>query len=182
MRTSLPARTILIAGPPCSGKTQYVAEHRGPDDMVLDFDTIARDLGSPVLWLHPQPYRALAEQTMRTQLSALPGSGPHTAWVIRSAAPARVRAIAAKKIRATQCIVINPGLATCLDRAAADSRPDGTVEEIRRWYAKYTPWSGDTLVAPAPPALTFFDTPVEDTPPASLSQAPPLAARHATHP
>lgn len=165
MRTgSMPARTVLVAGPPCSGKTTYVANHRQPDDLVLDFDMIARELGSPVLWLHPHPYRDQAEQVMRARLRGLPGSGPHTAWVIRSAAAAKIRAIAARKIHAAACLVINPGYEICLDRARADGRPAGTEAEIRRWFAAYSPWSGDGSIADSTrgraqsPALSFFDT------------------------
>lgn len=179
--STLPARSILVAGPPCSGKTTYVELHKGEDDLVLDFDSIARDLGSPAQWLHPQPYRSHAEQIMRARISSLPGTGPGTAWVVRSAAAPHVRAIAARQMRAASCVLVNPGLSTCLARAEADHRPPGTADQIRRWYATFKPWSGDRVLtafelpeeaAPAPAALGFFG--VLDGPPALDSTIPLL--------
>lgn len=166
--TVLPARTILVTGPPCSGKTTWVDEHRDEADLVLDFDTLARELGSPTPWLHPQPYRGQAELAMRARIQQLPGTGPGTAWVIRSAPAAKVRAIATRHLRAAACLVLNPGVTVCFERADNDERPAGTREQIARWYATYGPWSGDTMVTgTAPPraaggavtsaALSFFD-------------------------
>ena len=31
---------ILVAGPPCGGKSTYATEHAAPGDLVLDFDDI----------------------------------------------------------------------------------------------------------------------------------------------
>lgn len=178
---TLPARSVLVAGPPCSGKTTYVELHKGEDDLVLDFDSIARDLGSPVQWLHPQPYRGHAEKIMRARIADLPGTGPGTAWVIRSAAQPQVRAIASRQMRAAACILIDPGINVCLARAKADGRPTGTADQILHWYATFKRWSGDRLLtafvlpeaaAPVPAALGFFT--VLDGPPALDGTTPLL--------
>lgn len=141
-----PARAVLVAGPSCAGKTTYIAEQQQPGDIVLDFDAIARELGSPASWLHPHPYWDQAEQVMRSRMGELPGSGPHTAWVIRSAATPKQRAFLSRLIGAVECVVVNPGLAICLGRARDDDRPTGTTDEIHRWYADYKPWSRDKNV------------------------------------
>jgi len=46
-------RVILVCGPPASGKSFYVAEHRKPGDVVWDFDEVMKALcgdtrGEPV--------------------------------------------------------------------------------------------------------------------------------------
>lgn len=46
----LPARVVLICGPPCSGKTTLAN---------------ARELGSPSDWWHDEPYRGQAERRIR---------------------------------------------------------------------------------------------------------------------
>ncbi|UVS81831.1 AAA family ATPase [Actinokineospora sp. UTMC 2448] len=141
---TLPARVVLLCGPPCAGKTTRASElARDPDDVVVDFDQIARDLGSPARWLHPEPYRWQAEQEVRRILARLPGTAPGTAYVIRSLPGAQQRAIAARTIRACETWVISPGRDVCVCRAEADHRPAGTVEQIDSWYARYRPWSGD---------------------------------------
>jgi 5-methylcytosine-specific restriction enzyme A len=38
-------RVMLICGPPASGKSTYVRDNAGPNDIVIDLDTIARDYG-----------------------------------------------------------------------------------------------------------------------------------------
>lgn len=144
-RTSdLPARVVLLCGPPCAGKTTRARELAEPGDLVVDFDEVARSLGSPVSWLHPEPYRTQAEQQVVQLLTRLPGHGPGTAYVIRSLPKPQQRAIASRLVKAEATHVLDPGMAECVRRATVDSRrPKGTVEQIRSWYACYRSWSGD---------------------------------------
>ena len=37
---------VIVTGPPCSGKTTYVTEHREPGDIIIDFDIMAAALGA----------------------------------------------------------------------------------------------------------------------------------------
>jgi hypothetical protein len=36
----------IVTGPPCAGKTTYVAQHAQPGDIIIDFDAMARALGA----------------------------------------------------------------------------------------------------------------------------------------
>lgn len=42
----------VVTGAPCSGKSTFVREHAKPGDLVVDFDALARALGSPVAHEH----------------------------------------------------------------------------------------------------------------------------------
>lgn len=134
---------VLLCGPPCSGKTTLahrLAEH---DDVVLDFDAIARDLGSPESWIHPEPWRTQAEQALQASVSrALADPTPSTAWVIRTAPRPAQRAALAQQWSAA-VYLLDPGEAECRRRAVEDQRPSGTRRSIGEWYHRHSRWSGD---------------------------------------
>lgn len=136
-------RIVVLAGPPCSGKTT-LAHHLATDhDVVLDYDQIARNLGSPTQWLHPEPWRTAAEHDMQAriaQAAAHPGDG--TAWVIRTAPRPHQRAALVQQWNA-KVYVLNPGRAECTRRAKADGRPSGTSRSISNWYHHYRTWQAD---------------------------------------
>lgn len=46
----------VIVGPPCSGKSTYVNEHKSPGDVVIDFDIMAQSFGSDVSHGHSEQY------------------------------------------------------------------------------------------------------------------------------
>src|ERR1044072_5358097 len=126
----LPAIAVLIAGPPCSGKTTLAEQLANAGDVVLDFDAVARELGSPARWMHQEPYRTQAEMRMRDLMDRLPGSAPGTAYVIRSVPDPRHRATTARKLQAKAVHLLDPGMDECVRRSEVDGRPDGTVESI----------------------------------------------------
>lgn len=134
-------RINLLCGPPCAGKTTLAHQQSRPGDAVLDFDDIARALGSPDPWQHPEPYRTMADQEFQAQLRWLTtATRDGTGWVIRSAPRPNHRAQLAHSLNATVYLV-DPGKAECLRRA--DQRPGGTRRAINTWYHHYRPWVGD---------------------------------------
>lgn len=116
----------VVAGAPCSGKSTYVERHARPGDAVIDFDVIARDLGSPDDWQHQEPWKTAAQDEMAAQIAAI---GDEDAWIIRT--DPTVAASVAEALGG-RLIVLDPGEAVCLERAAY--RPSGTRRVIRLWY------------------------------------------------
>lgn len=136
-------RIVVLAGPPCSGKTTLAHTLAQPDDHVLDYDEIARAMGSPARWIHPEPYLTEAEHEMQVRIAGLhTWSTDSTAWVIRSAPRAFQRLQLAHAWDA-EVYVLLPAEAECRRRAAEDGRPSGTGRRIGEWYHRYRPWVGD---------------------------------------
>lgn len=136
-------RIVVLAGPPCSGKTTLAHTVAGELDVVIDYDTIAQHLGSPVQWIHPEPWQSDAEAELQRQATqALHHHSTGTAWVIRTAPRPQHRARLAQQWHA-EVYLINPGERECVRRARADARPTGTARSIGLWYHRYTPWSQD---------------------------------------
>lgn len=117
----------IVCGPPCAGKTTYVDQHALPSDIIIDFDIIARELGSPVDWQHSELYVTLARDEVAARIAAL--TPDVDAWIIRSDLDAATAL--AHQLGATLHLV-QPGRRVCLERAA--SRPSGTRKAIGMWY------------------------------------------------
>ena len=81
-----PRRVVLVCGPPCAGKSRYVAERVSPGDVVVDYDVIAREVGSPEPWDHADVHRLLARARRDVLEDEVASMRSGTAWVIRSAA------------------------------------------------------------------------------------------------
>jgi len=125
----------VVTGPPCAGKTTYVAEHRAPDDLVLDLDAIAHSMGYPesqVRWGDDHPAVAAARMARARVLHALlTRSLRCAAWVIDARPDGAMRA--QYRRAGARIVTVDPGREVCLERAAA--RPASTHEAIVSWYA-----------------------------------------------
>jgi 5-methylcytosine-specific restriction endonuclease McrA len=106
-------QVTLVAGPPCAGKTTWVAARSGPRDLVLDQDVI----GAAAM------NRALA--TLATSSS--------TAWVIRCCAGPTRRAAFAQQIRATDTVLLAPDRNTLIARAARRTNPRRHIAAVDAW-------------------------------------------------
>lgn len=135
-------QVVLLCGPPCSGKTTLAQQVARLTDVVLDYDTIARSMGSPAMWMHPEPYRTAAEQRMQAGLAAAHAADGGTAWVIRTAPRPQQRASLAQRWGA-RVYLLDPGERECRRRAHTAHRPTGTARSIGEWYHRYRPWVGD---------------------------------------
>ncbi len=131
---------VLIAGPPCSGKTtlafQLARERPG---IVLDRDVIARGLGSTRGWLHEEALTERAEEIMQGEVARIGEAEDITAYVVRSVPVPAARVGLAEQLRASVVYLLDPGIGECMRRATEDDRPAGTHRGVREWYRRYRP-------------------------------------------
>lgn len=126
---------IVVYGPPCSGKTTYVADNAKSGDTVIDLDSIARGLGSPVRWMDPDPWLADAQDEVERLIDNIDPAV--TTWLIRSLPRQDQRDDLADRLPGAEFVLIDPGEKTCLARAKRDGRPSGTTKAIRLWYWRH---------------------------------------------
>jgi hypothetical protein len=130
---------IIVAGPPCSGKTTFVEERALPQDPILDWDAIYTEIAgqgvrpAPVGW---DRERQATELEFRRRWDSMT-----TGWVIRCAPHRRHRSLM-RKLKGAQSIVLATPPAECIRRLMLDdTRPDkeAWITEIHRWWMEYQP-------------------------------------------
>lgn len=128
------ARVVIVAGPPCAGKTTYVEEHAHPTDTIICFDTIAHQLGHVGPGRPPWTIGRRAEEAVQQRVQDIElGMITGTVYLIRTlAGPSRREALARRLDATVVLLVPDPDE---LDRRAA-LRPDPatTRRDIRRWF------------------------------------------------
>lgn len=142
----------IVCGPPASGKTTYIKEHAGPDDLIYDLDAIAVQMfGMPARMLDgKRRMDALRERNNRLGKLMWANArciAPH-AWLIVAEAKAERRQWWCDTLKPESIIVLATPVVVCLERAAQQSnqRP-GFKQSINDWWRDYTPRQGDTVIA-----------------------------------
>lgn len=125
----------VVTGPPCSGKTTYVREHRTWDDVVLDFDVLAHALGHrhtqtviepdhPSVDLARWGYTAI----LRTLLAKPPS---YDVWIVNARPAGWMRANL--RDAGARFIALDPGEDVCAERAFRYSSE--RLRAVRDWYS-----------------------------------------------
>jgi hypothetical protein len=122
----------LVVGPPCAGKSTYVAERAKPTDLVVCWDSIALDLGAETI--HPTPFRmreAIADEyaARLDRAEAWPGD----VWIIRSLADNGEREQWRQQL-AAEVVTLVPDWHTLALRAKTRPDPDRTLRDIAAWF------------------------------------------------
>lgn len=108
-----------------------MAAQAGPADVVVDFDVIAQELGSPSMHGHSPRVVTLASRRralLVRELVLYPVEG--TAWLIFTW---EKQAYKLGVPRDAPVTVVNPGRAVCLERARAAGRSESVMRVIRGW-------------------------------------------------
>ncbi len=144
----------IVCGPPASGKTTYVAQHKGANDLVLDLDAIAKRLFGQGVRLLNYDQRIKCLKARNEIMGGLMRKGsteqPYDhAWLIVAEPDAARRQWWADTVRPREIIVIETPGAVCVARAKADTkhRDPRTVEQsIGDWWSTYTKRKGDRII------------------------------------
>jgi len=123
-------RLVLVVGPPGAGKSTWVRDRAGPDDVVVDYDVIAEALGqrvshSPV----PSDAAKAARGAVLNKLRRGEIDAPR-AWIV-SANPDAERLFPFHEV-----VVVDPGRDVVLSRVRSAGRPAEWVGLVEDWYRR----------------------------------------------
>lgn len=122
----------VVTGPPCAGKSTYVAENAQPGDVIVDYDKLATALGSPNPHDAPKAIRQCAFDAREAAIERVLDGVDADAWIIHTQPKADW--LADYKAAGAEVVDLDPGLDECLARAAANDRPAWTEQAIRDYY------------------------------------------------
>jgi hypothetical protein len=127
-------KLTVVAGPPASGKTTYVREHKQPGDLVIDMDALAVALGSDVSHGHDErilPFVFAARDGALERMGRPNDIG--RVWIIRGAPSNRER----REWWQATVVVLETPADECKRRAAEAGRPSIWADLIDAWWSDY---------------------------------------------
>lgn len=132
------AKVVVVAGPPGAGKTYYVKQHKGDNDLIVDLDALLAALTFKDWYTRTQPqlHMGLAVREFLL-LRLLRPSDIDTAWVITSAADPDERAAIAQQCGAREIVVILAERDECMHHLRNDGRRN---DQLQHWYAIVNTW------------------------------------------
>jgi hypothetical protein len=119
---------IVVIGPPCAGKTTYVATHATPGDLIVDFDLIAQALGSGRTHEHDPQFMAVAQASRQSAVAAALGTAARV-WVVLTYR----RQIGPLGLSEATVVVMDTPIDECVRRAVTNRRSKHTLQVIRAW-------------------------------------------------
>ena len=135
--------TYIVYGPPLSGKSTYVKNHKGPNDLVIDLDAIYQAITGNELYNKPDSlkYNAWAVRNMLLDNIKVRYGKFESAWIIGGYADKYEREKIIKDLGATP-VLIAATKEECLMRlkSAKDFRQEKYKEwkqYISTWFEKY---------------------------------------------
>lgn len=126
----------LVCGPPCSGKTTLARRMAAPEDVVIDLDAVAAEMGADRYSLGGRRLRA-ALRRRDELLRALAGRRYGEAWVIVSAPAREERRLWAAALGRVTLHELDASREECLRRTRADPRRRRHLAEAERAVEEY---------------------------------------------
>jgi len=134
-------KVVVVCGPPGSGKSTYVAEHRKPHDIAVDLDALMAAISGRD-WYDESPahltFAMAARDGIFNRLEQ--ASGVPTAWIVMSGARLDDREEPRQRFGA-RVILLDVGELECLRRIKADPRRSAKFtmwkQIVKRWFREY---------------------------------------------
>lgn len=123
----------VVLGPPCAGKSTFVAENAADGDVVVDFDKLATAFGSKTSHDAPAAIRDVTHAAREAAIDLILAGINSDAWIIHSSPTSEW--MTRYETAGARIEKIDPGIDVCLDRASRNGRPAWTEDAINRWYA-----------------------------------------------
>ena len=127
----------VVTGPPCAGKSTYIAQRAAHGDIVIDLDRIALAITTDDTTHHDygRHIRNVALAARRAAITAaLRVPGAHT-WIIDTDPSGQARRTYA--MHRARIVELDPGIAVCMERANR-LRPAWVRPLIAAWYRRST--------------------------------------------
>lgn len=151
----------IVAGPPCSGKTTYIAQHRQLHDVVIDLDTIQMELDPTYQHWSGSLNPVLFNKAVRVRnalLGALSKQVSGSAWFIASA-PTKAERDWWQSQLGGRVVLLHPGSNECKARAITRGTPRARAGVDAWERASRQPWLPPGT-RPAPPTIGLDGWPI----------------------
>jgi hypothetical protein len=141
---------IVVAGPPGSGKTRYVAERVHPGDLVVDLDTLYVALSGLDLYDKPLPLLPFVCEARDAVISRLYRRNDlQRAWII-AGLPDRASRDKLREGLGARVVVLECTGQTCLARIQNDPRRKTSWQTwkpiVDKWWRDYQPSRQDEVI------------------------------------
>ena len=128
----------VVSGPPGAGKNHYVAQHRQPGDLLLDYDAVMQAItGLPTHSRPPAEDDAahwLCYDAMRAMIQRAEAlDTPARIWVI-STEPERVKLSILVGRLGANVVTLDTDRETCRARVSMRPQPGYWREAVERWF------------------------------------------------
>ena len=121
----------VVIGPPCAGKSTWAQKNAGTGDVVVDYDLLAKALGSKKEHDVSGSIRFAALAARAAAINRVLRGIDDDAYIIHTnPQPESVESYKEAKVK---FIYIDPGKEQCLERAR--NRPEATIQAINNWYS-----------------------------------------------
>lgn len=122
-------RITLVYGPPGAGKSTYVQQHRGPRDLIVDYDLIGHALGSEDRHSHQEIHGAINAARNAVLSKIRRGeTGAGKVWII-STNPDAVRMFPHH-----DAVLLRPDAEISRQRAQDGGRTESALELHEQWH------------------------------------------------
>lgn len=126
------AEITVVMGPPASGKSTYVQEHKDDGDVVIDFDLMAQALGSESPHDAPEEVGKVGFAARVAAIARIFDGLEVNAWIIQT----NMDEETVKRYidGGAKFVIIDPGKEAAVAQAESDNRPASTYDLIDKWY------------------------------------------------